>query len=854
MKTIATSLRVLFACVLACVLLAAGAVFLKPAPLAQASNVPSVDAIEMFWWGGRIGTVWTNNFNDNAGNNAPVPFPLQGAMAPPAVTSWEDVEVFMGWRQVLFRTPDGRLFELRTPATGAVGTTGAVTLVPMPDTMTAIPGVDNWNDVEIMAADMHVFARTLDGSQLFAWGNNVHGQLGLGHTNPVTVPTPVPPLTGLTSWTDVEIMLSINHTIARTPTGQLWGWGENHRGQLKQGPPLVALPGVNSFRAAPVNIPFPPIITTHDSSATNWNHVELFSLAATNFARTSNGNLFGWGQNDMGQLGQDSPTLNLPPQSVNHSPVAVRILPSTDMTSRNINNWANMDIVTHVGKNRTFARCQTSGHMFAWGQNDAGQAGVHPVGVNPAGGFFQIATPTIVPFPNIIPTRSGVNLWNNVELIPGAGHCFARTPCGRLFVWGNNASGQLGLGLDEVPVGSNSPFPREVSLSPSMIAAGMESWNDVTLVPGFVTNFALMRVPGVPLQKTVLAPEGTTIPSEITIELNFVRTQIILSDDPLRESRPVGEVPIIGDNGIVELELDMTTLETVGGTTTITALMNLRPLINAPNFFPGPGLFVWEVHEVPNSSSINGAPGPSTMEYDTARFQFRAYVDAHGVIILVVHEMVQNAQGEWVLGDGKPNAMDFTNILRSRAIDVNAVEFTKTVTCENDMANMNTPFTFTLNLTAHELTPFPTPLSIPAQRIAADNTVTNVTITSLPHEFTLLHGETFRIPEIYAGTTWNVTETAHPQFRAGVEVLVGGTVVHTYTNNAPNQSLSSGDRLVHDVGRNAADFTNVHAWDVPTGLVINNIPFVIPLAAAVMLALLLATRRRRFIEEMPMMH
>ena len=856
-KISVSSLRALVAFVFVCILLAVGAVPLKPALLAQASNVPSVDAIEMFWWGAEIGESWGNAWNHPGGNAVPDRLGISGDMltATPPVTSWEGVKVFPGWRQVFFRTPDGRLFELRSPAHDAANqTAGEITKVPLSSAMEA-DGVTSWNDVEIITGNTHVFARTLDGSRLYAWGGNDLGQLGLGNTNPVTTPARVPALPGFSAydWTGVEIMAGIEHTIALTPAGRLYGWGQNDRGQLKQG-------SFSASEPTPVNISF-PTATFGMGAGSNWNDVEIFRLASSHLVRTPEGRLFGWGQANMGQLGQDSPALGIPAAVLAHRPYAVEIAPSPAMTERRgVNSlWENMDIITHVGINRTFARCQTTGYMFAWGQNDAGQAGVYPLGVvtpptNPPS-YHQVGTPTLVPFPDIIPTRPGVLQWNNVELIAGAGHCFARTPCGRLFVWGNNASGQLGAGLPTVASPSNnprSPYPIEVPMTSAMEAAGMESWNDVTLVPGFVTNFALMRVPGIPLQKTVVAPEGTTIPTTISVQFAFEPRQIVLSDDPLRESRPVGEVPNIPNQTLTLYANDATT---AGGTTTVTGLMNLRLLVTGTNFFQGEtGAFVWEVYEIPNSSSINTSADPDTMIYDTARFQFRAYVDAHGTIVLAVHEMVQNAQGDWVLGDGKPNAMDFTNILRSRAIDANALEFTKTVTCENDMANLTTPFNFTLNLTAHELAPFPTPLSIPAQRVAADNTVTNVTITSLPHEFTLLDGERFVIPGIYAGTTWNVTETAHSQFRAGVSVVVGGNVVHTYTNNLPNQSLSSGDRLVHDVGRNAADFTNAHAWDVPTGLVINNIPFVIPLAALAMLGILLASRKRRLIEEMPMMH
>ena len=819
MKTISVSLRTLLAFMLVCVLLVAGVLFLRPVPLAQAS---SVDAIEMFWWGGRIGQPWGNQFNDDGGWITPQIFEKAGAMLQdPVLTSWEDVEVFTGWRQVFFRTPYGELFELRSPAHSISNPQpGTIARVDLTADMIAA-GATTWSDVRIMAGDRHVLALTPYG-ELFAWGNNQFGQLGIASSFggeedvPQLVPlTPAMMAAGAQSWNDVEFIISSNHTLARVGN-ELFGWGQNNSGQLAQGAtsPSIASP-----------VPIDPL-----PGQTNWSNVELFGGSNYNLALVGD-YLFGWGINGQGQIGQDV-------GAATSFATPVQIQPSDDMIDRGINSWAGIEIMTHIGGSRTFAKHTATGYMFSWGQSNAGQTGT--------GYTTDRLVPTFVSLsPDMI--AAGVTSWNGVEVIMGAGHAFARTPAGKMFVWGNNASGQLGNGTS---IGGNEPAPVLIPITPIMEAAGMETWNDVVLVPGFVTNFALMRVPGIPLEKTVKAPEGTTIPNNLSFSFGFIPRQVRLSDEPIRYSKDEAYVPNIPNQ---TLTLDMATLTTAGGTTTVAGSMNLRPLVTGADFFQGEtGIFVWEVYEIPNSSSINASPEASTMIYDTARFQFRAHVDRDGTIILTVYEMEQNVQGEWVLTDRKPNALSFTNIFRSRIAADSALEIKKEV--EGDMANLTTPFNFTLNLTAHELAPFPTPLSIPAQRIAADNSVTNVTITSLPHNFTLLHGETFRIPELYGGTTWNVEELAHLEFRAGISVIVGGTEVHTHTNPLPNQLLSSGDRLVHDTGRNAAYFTNIHHWDVPTGLVINNLPFIIPLAAAVMLGLMLASRKRRIIEEMPLVN
>ncbi|NNE72519.1 MAG: hypothetical protein HKN26_02545 [Acidimicrobiales bacterium] len=65
-----------------------------------------------------------------------------------------------------------------------------------------------------------------DGS-LWCWGSNVIGQLGLGATIQVTVPTRV----GTASdWTAVAV--STTHSCGLRGSGDLWCWGDNTHGQL----------------------------------------------------------------------------------------------------------------------------------------------------------------------------------------------------------------------------------------------------------------------------------------------------------------------------------------------------------------------------------------------------------------------------------------------------------------------------------------------------------------------------------------------------------------------------------------------------------------------------------------------
>ena len=74
---------------------------------------------------------------------------------------------------------------------------------------------------QIAVRHMHTCAVTTDNN-LWCWGNNRYGQLGLGNTDDKTSPTQV------TSLTDVaSVSLGHRHTCAIKTDGTLWCWGYN---------------------------------------------------------------------------------------------------------------------------------------------------------------------------------------------------------------------------------------------------------------------------------------------------------------------------------------------------------------------------------------------------------------------------------------------------------------------------------------------------------------------------------------------------------------------------------------------------------------------------------------------------
>jgi alpha-tubulin suppressor-like RCC1 family protein len=146
-------------------------------------------------------------------------------------------------------------------------------------TPTDVPGLGAIN--QISAGAEHTCAVTIDGA-VRCWGTNAAGQLGDGTTTDKYVPTPVSGLRG----TVTAIATGYWHSCALASTGSVRCWGANDRGQLGD--------NTKQNRSLPVEVvglssggPFAVAISAGDFHTC---------------ARMSNGDMFCWGANDVGQI------------------------------------------------------------------------------------------------------------------------------------------------------------------------------------------------------------------------------------------------------------------------------------------------------------------------------------------------------------------------------------------------------------------------------------------------------------------------------------------------------------------------------------------------------------------------
>lgn len=72
----------------------------------------------------------------------------------------------------------------------------------------------------------------LNSGEVYAWGKNDKGQLGIGNTEDQSIPVKV---TGLSNIVEINITSFIYSIYAKTKTGEVYAWGENDEGQLGLG-------------------------------------------------------------------------------------------------------------------------------------------------------------------------------------------------------------------------------------------------------------------------------------------------------------------------------------------------------------------------------------------------------------------------------------------------------------------------------------------------------------------------------------------------------------------------------------------------------------------------------------------
>jgi alpha-tubulin suppressor-like RCC1 family protein len=151
--------------------------------------------------------------------------------------------------------------------------------------------VPNLSGITALAAGYdHSLALKSDGT-VWAWGNNEYGQLGDGTTANSSTPVQVKNFSGVTA---LALALRGHHSLALKSDGTVWTWGYNYSGQLGDGT-------TTNSRSTPVRV---LNLTGVTALTAGYGH---------SLALKSDGTVWAWGENVVGQLGDGTTTNRLTP-------------------------------------------------------------------------------------------------------------------------------------------------------------------------------------------------------------------------------------------------------------------------------------------------------------------------------------------------------------------------------------------------------------------------------------------------------------------------------------------------------------------------------------------------------------
>ena len=193
-------------------------------------------------------------------------------------------------------TADGQVFAWGLNHFGQLGI-GHYDLTFYPQAVVTNGALAGVKVAAISAQALHCLALASDG-RVFAWGENSVGQLGNGTTNNSSEPVAVDLSGALAGKTVTAIAAGSGYSLALTAAGEIFGWGYNGRGALGD--------GTNITRLSPVAV---------DLSGLPLG-AKVTSLAAGadfRLALTSDGKIVAWGCNDFGQLGDSTTETRLKP-------------------------------------------------------------------------------------------------------------------------------------------------------------------------------------------------------------------------------------------------------------------------------------------------------------------------------------------------------------------------------------------------------------------------------------------------------------------------------------------------------------------------------------------------------------
>jgi alpha-tubulin suppressor-like RCC1 family protein len=245
-----------------------------------------------------------------------------------------------------------------------------------------------------------------------------------------SVPVKVAFPTGVTAWT--SIAAGVGHTLALGNNGNLYAWGANSYGQLGT--------GTTATDSVPTLVPLP-------SGVHSWTAIS--AGAYHSYAIGDDGNIYAWGFNSFGQLGNGT-------SDGGNSATASHPTPAAITKPSSVTSWKSV-----VAGNNYGLAIANNDSLYAWGRDANGQLG--------QGNSTDATSPIVVPVP------SGATKWTKV--FAGAFYNLAIADNDSLYVWGQDNNGNLG---DGTGLTGNVSSPKK-----DAYPTGVTSWTQIACGASF---------------------------------------------------------------------------------------------------------------------------------------------------------------------------------------------------------------------------------------------------------------------------------------------------------------------------------------------------------------------------------
>ncbi len=235
------------------------------------------------------------------------------------------IAIAAGMETSLALKSDGTVWAWGDNSSGQLGTLSP----PFSSTPVQVAGL---TQIKAISAGLNHHLAVKDDGTVWGWGANYNSQLGQVASPPITTPVQIGGISDV-----VRVDAGYHHSVALKANGTVWTWGSNGLYQLGTG----KTPAQQSFSAVPTQVNVAPAKAIVTWSANTW-------------VLASDGTVWAWGPNSIGDLGDGTMTPHASP---------VKVV--------GLNNVVDIN----TGGSHTVAT-KDDGSTWAWGSNTTGQLGI----------------------------------------------------------------------------------------------------------------------------------------------------------------------------------------------------------------------------------------------------------------------------------------------------------------------------------------------------------------------------------------------------------------------------------------------------------------------------------------------